>query len=184
MKAYYDQPAFVFFQRKARIYGCSFVALAFLSVAHAQSTSPVKIGFVNIPKIMEESSQSKEAQKRLRSEFSDTRDELSQCSESLELLDKKLRNEGKEMSEDRRERMIETITRKRRECGEIQNELQGKFNKKRSEELQGLQKIISRIINEIAEEEKYELILGPPILYTSKQVDITDKVLKRLDKEK
>ncbi|MGU9978078.1 MAG: OmpH family outer membrane protein [Candidatus Oxydemutatoraceae bacterium WSBS_2016_MAG_OTU14] len=154
------------------------------SAVYAQGETNSKIGFVNIPLIMEESSQAKEAQKRLRERFSDTREELSECSKSLELLDTKLRSEGKDMTEDRRERMIETITRKRRECGEIQSELQSKFNKKRGEELQGLQKLISRIITDIAEEEKFNIVLGPPVLYKDKQADLTDKVLKRLNKEK
>ncbi len=159
----------------------SAIAVSFIMSGAVFSQTP-PVGFVNIPKIMEDSPQAKAAQKRLQNEFSDTRDELNACREGVGRLDNKLRSEGKDMDTDRRERMIETITRKQRECSEIQNDLQSKFNKRRSEELNQLQKLISQVIRQIAESKAIDLIVGPPaVLYKSEQIDLTEAVLKALE---
>ena len=141
-----------------------------------------RIGFVNIPAIMESSSQAKAAQKRLRDEFTEPRDELDECRDGLNRLDKKLRREGKEMEEKRRQRMIDTVMRKRRECGEIQDDLQEEFNDRRSEELGELQQLIYVVVKKIAEKEDIDLVLGPPIIYKNDQIDLTEMVLEELSK--
>ena len=148
------------------------------------SAQTSKVGYVSIPKIMENSVPARAARKRLQNEFSDTRGELNACSEGLARLDKKLRSEGKDMDEDRRERMIETITRKRRECDEIRSDLESNLNKRRSEELDALQELIAKVVRKIAEDRKVDLIVGPPtVLYRSEQIDLTDAVLEELDKQ-
>lgn len=158
------------------------VSMLLVLIPHWSFAQNSKVGFVSIPKIMENSAPAKAARKRLQNEFSDTRDELNACSEGLERLDKKLRSEGKEMDEDRRERMIETITRKRRECDEVRTDLESKLNKRRSEELDDLQELIAKAVRKIAEDRKVDLIVGPPtVLYRSDQIDLTEAVLKELD---
>lgn len=155
------------------------VATLFPLVLAADAT---KVGFVNIPVIMENSSQAKAAQKRLRDEFTEPRDELDECRDGFNRLDKKLKREGKEMEEKRRQRMIDTVMRKRRECDELQDDLQKEFNDRRSEELGDLQKLIYAVVKKIAEKENIDLVLGPPVVYKNDQVDLTDMVLDELSK--
>jgi outer membrane protein len=52
----------------------------------------------------------------------------------------------------------------------------------RNQELAVLQQSVSSIINEIAKDEKYDLILSEGVVYADEKLDITNKVLERMKK--
>ena len=54
------------------------------------------------------------------------------------------------------------------------------FRERRNREMGKLQKRINEAIIKLAEEEKFDLIVGDSVIYASKRIDITDKVLKIL----
>ena len=66
-----------------------------------------------------------------------------------------------------------------REFQRKQREFREDFNQRRNEELQGLLERTNRIIRQMAEQEKYDLILQEAV-YRSPRIDITDKVIKAL----
>ena len=80
--------------------------------------------------------------------------------------------------------------RRQRELAETDRELQRRqrefredLNQRRNEELQGLLERAQRLVRQIAEQEKYDLILQDAV-YFSPRVDITDKVLRALNNGK
>ena len=143
-----------------------------------------KIRFVNVPEIMKESLQAQAAKNRLEKEFSSQKKELDECDEDLDILDGKLRRQGREMEKGKRERMLDTIRQKQRECKELSNKIGAAYNARRSEELEKLNKVIYSVIEKIAKEKNIGLIVGPPIIYTNDQVDLTDVVLEELSRIK
>ena len=44
----------------------------------------------------------------------------------------------------------------------------------------GVQERANKVIQQIAESEKFDLILQDPVVYASQRIDITDKVIKAL----
>ncbi len=142
------------------------------------------VGVVNVPAIMDKAPQAKDVRERLEQEFSSRRKQLQDCGEEIDDLDRMLRREGREMEKSRRDRMIDRIKRRRRECGDFRQEFEVDFNRRRSEELNALQKQISEVIKEIAERRKIELIFQHgPIIYADEKVNLTDEVLDALTRK-
>ena len=141
------------------------------------------VGFVNMPVILEQAPQAKATRARLQKEFSGRRQKLEDCGEDIGELDRMLRREGREMEKSRRDRMIDRIKKRRRECNDLREEFEADFNRRRTEELNTLQKQISAVIRGIADRRKFKMIVGPPIIYVDDQMDLTTEVLDALSRE-
>jgi outer membrane protein len=61
----------------------------------------------------------------------------------------------------------------------LQRELREDLNQRRNEALAGVQESATRVINQIAEQERFDLILQEAV-FASGKIDITDKVIKAL----
>ena len=85
------------------------------------------------------------------------------------------------MSDVERRRFDRRIRDQRRELKRAQDEFREDFNIRRNEELGKLQKLVYQAIVNLAETEGFDLIVNDgAVIFASKQVDITDKVLTRL----
>ncbi|MFN9185599.1 MAG: OmpH family outer membrane protein, partial [Betaproteobacteria bacterium] len=80
--------------------------------------------------------------------------------------------------------------RRQRELAELDRDLQRRqrefredLNQRRNEELQGLLERAQRIVRQIAEQEKFDLIVQDAVFFSAR-VDITDKVLRALNNGK
>lgn len=156
------------------------LALAFLavSVVHAEN----KIGFVNVAKIMEQAPQADAARKLLEKEFSARDVKLVAERDDVLRLEEKMRTEGDVMSSAQRAKLERDILRKKREFNRASDELKEDFNLRRNDELGKLQRNVYDVIVEIAKKEKYDLMVTERVLFASEKIDITDQVLKRLQK--
>jgi len=70
-----------------------------------------------------------------------------------------------------------------REFQRKRRDLQDELNARKSEELQAVLAVLNRVIKQIAENEKYDLILQEAVYFNPKH-DITDKVLKVMNAAK
>ena len=61
----------------------------------------------------------------------------------------------------------------------LQREIREDLNLRRNEELSRVQERATRIINQIAEQEKFDLIIQEAV-FASSRIDITEKVIKAL----
>ena len=53
-------------------------------------------------------------------------------------------------------------------------------NLRRNEELSAVQERANKVIQQIAIDEKFDLIIQDPVIYASQRIDITDRVIKAL----
>lgn len=151
-----------------------------LSVAQA---ADVKIGFVSIGKILSSAPQAEAASKRLEKEFAPRQKALVEAQKSLRKLEEKLNKDGAAMSESQRRNLEGDIRNQMRELNRTNGELREDFNMRRNEELGKFQKQVLEIINSVAKEEGFDLVVNDgATLYVSPQVDVTDKVLSRLSR--
>lgn len=146
-----------------------------------QAYAETKIGFVNIAEIMEKSPQADSARKALEREFSGRDKQIASARDELLRLEEKLKSDGGIMSETKRRDLERDIVAKKRDYDRQRDEFREDFNIRRNEELSALQKKVYEVIIEIAKQEKYDLVLSQPVLYASTTIDITAKVLQKLN---
>jgi len=140
----------------------------------------LKIGFVNILKVLDLAPQAKQADARLKQEFAPKEKELARSRDAIRRLEERLRKEEATMSQNEITRLARDLRAQRREFEQEQEALREDFNFRRNEELNKLQKDIFKAIVALSKEEGYDLVVGEGVIYASDQVDITDQLLKRL----
>ena len=144
--------------------------------AHAQ----LKIGFVNTERVFRESAPAKRAQQRLEKEFASRNAELAKVEKQGRDLQSELERENVTITEAQRrenERQLADISRN---FQRMQREIREDLNLRRNEELASVQERANKVIQQIAEAEKFDLILQDPVVFASQKIDITDKVVKAL----
>jgi outer membrane protein len=162
-----------------RIINFGLAAVLALSAGVA-AAADYKIGFVNTERLFREATPAKRAQQKLEKEFAPRDAELGKLSRQVRDLQALLDKDSATMSDaDRRakERDLANLTR---DLQRMQREVREDLNLRRNEELSALQERANKVIQQIAEAEKFDLILQDPVVYASKRIDITDLVIKAL----
>ena len=163
-----------------KILVASLLAFSLASVAQA---ADVKIGFVNVAKILEQAPQAEQAKVALEKEFSPRNKRLIASQKEIKKLDDKLARDAKLTSETELRKLQRDLLDKKRDLQRNQEEFREDFNLRRNEELAKLQRLVFEAIKGLSESEKYDLVLHDGVVYASKAVDITEKVQKRLSKK-
>lgn len=154
---------------------------AFWSVGtHA---ADLKIGFVDAERINRESAPAERATKKLEKEFAPREQELRKMEQQIKLIQGQLEKDGLTMSESDRRTKEQELGRQTREFQRLQREFREDLNLRRNEELSALFERANKVIKQIAETEKYDLIIQEAV-YRSTRIDITEKVIKALAAEK
>lgn len=142
----------------------------------------VRIGFVNVLKVLDKAPQAKNADSRLKKEFEPRERKIASTEEELRQSEEKLRKEEDIMSATEAKNLSKDIRDKRRELDREKEDFQDDFNIRRSEEINRLQKQILKAIVSLAEEKGYDLVVGEGVIYASKRIDITQQILDLLGK--
>jgi len=143
----------------------------------------MKFGYVNSERILRDSNAARAALQKLEQEFAKRDRELQDLGTRLKGAAEKFEKDGPVMSEADRNRRQRELTEMDRDFQRRQREYREDLNQRRNEELQGLLERAQRIVRQIAEQEKYDLVVADAV-YFSPRVDITDKVLRALNNGK
>lgn len=146
----------------------------------AVAAQDTKIGVVNSERILRDSTPAKAAMQKLEGEFAKRDKELQEMGARLKTSAERFEKDAPVMSEGDRNRRQRELAEMDREFQRKQREFREDFNQRRNEELQGLLERANRIIRQIAEQEKYDLIVQEAV-YFSPRIDITEKVLRTLN---
>ncbi len=153
--------------------------LGLLLVANA-SYADLKIGFVNIPAVLEKAPQAEKAKKRLEQEFSPRDKQLVAQQKEIQSMDEKMAKDAAVMGESARVNMEKDILNKKRDAKRAQQEFSEDFNVRRNEELGKLQRRIVEAIREIAKAQNFDLLLTDGVIYASDKIDVTSQVQQKL----
>jgi len=157
------------------------IALAAAQALPAQAQD-VKIGFVNTERILRESGPAQRAGKKLEAEFSKKQAELQRLADQLKRVQDDLEKNGLTMSEAQRRAKEREFNDLNRELQRRDRDFRDEVNQRRNEETAQLVEQANRIIRQIAEQEKYDVILqATDALILNTRVDITDRVMKALE---
>ena len=152
----------------------------FASVAQAQ-TQEAKIGFVNTERIFREATPAKSAQVKIDQEFSKREKELQDVAARLKSMSEKLDKDVAVIPEADRIRRQREVSDLDKDFQRKQREFREDLNQRKNEELAAVLERTTRVIKQIADAEKYDIVFQDAV-YASPRIDITDKVLKALNK--
>jgi outer membrane protein len=149
------------------------------AAACVASAAEVKIGFVNTERVFREAAPAKRAQQKLEKDFAARNAELARVERQGRDLQTELERDTVTISEATRrdkERQLADISRN---FQRLQREIREDLNLRRNEELADVQQKATRVINQIAEQEKFDLVVQEAV-FASTRIDITDKVIRAL----
>jgi outer membrane protein len=153
--------------------------LGLLFVANV-SYADLKIGFVNIPAVLEKAPQAEKAKKRLEQKFSPRDKQLVAQQKEIQTMEEKLTRDASVMSDSEKANLEKDIMNKKRDAKRSQQEFSEDFNASRNEELGKLQRRIVEAVRAIASDEKYDLLLTDGVIYAKPEFDITAQVQQKL----
>jgi outer membrane protein len=162
-----------------RRYGASLLLMGSLLSTGAQAQE-FRIGFVSTDRIFKEASTAKAAQAKLEQEFAKREKELTDQGNTLKGLVDKFEREAPTLAEGQRVSRQKQLVDQDRDFQRKRREFQEDLNARKNEELQQVLERANRVVKQVAEAEKYDLILQEAV-YVNAKLDITDKVLKVLN---
>jgi outer membrane protein len=154
-----------------------------LALSSAVGAAELKIGFIDAERINRESAPAELASKRLEKEFAPRAQELQRRETQIKTLQSQLEKDAMTMSESDRRAREQELSRTTLDFQRLQRSYSEDLNLRRNQELQSLFERANRVIKQIAESEKYDLIIQEAV-YRSPRLDITERVLKALASEK
>ena len=157
------------------------VLVASAALAHVPAwADDFRIGFVNTDRIFREANTARSAQAKLEQEFSKREKELNDMGNSLKTASDKFEREAPTLSESVRQQRQRQLIDQDRDFQRKRREFQEDLNSRKNEELQQVLDRANRVVKQVAEQEKYDLILQEAV-YINPKHDITDKVIKALN---
>ena len=157
----------------------AFMLLA-LTLFPGVSFAEMKIGFVNLVKLIEEAPQGEAATKKIEAKFSPRDNAIRKKQEKVQKLEADIEKNAMVMKASELSKKQAEITKIKRSLKREAEEFREDYNVRRNEELKVLQKVVRDAINEVGKQNKFDLILAEGVLYTSDKANITELVLKKL----
>ena len=157
----------------------AFLVLA-LTLFPGVASAEMKIGFVNLVKLIEDAPQGEAATKKIEAEFSPRDNAIRKKQKKITSLESDIEKNGLVMKASERSKKEAEITKLKRSLKREAEEFREDYNVRRNEELKVLQKFVRDAINEVGKENKFDLIVAEGVLYTSDKANITELVLKKL----
>jgi len=151
-----------------------------LAVVAPAASQELKIGYVNSERVLREATPAKAAQSKLEAEFGKREKELNDAVLRLKAAGDKLEKDSPTLSDGDRSRRQRDLVEQDRDLQRKRREFQEDLNQRRNEELAAVVERANRVIKQIFDSEKYDMILQE-VIFASGRVDITDKVIKVLN---
>ena len=154
------------------------VLAGFAMHAQAQET---RIGFVSTERIFREATPARNAEAKIEQEFSKRSKELQDLAARFKTVQDKFDKDASVISDAERQKRQRDLLEMDKEFQRKQREFREDLNQRKNEELGIVLERTNKVIKQIAEAEKFDIIFQEAV-YISPRIDITDKVLKALNK--
>jgi len=158
-----------------------YIALVlFLIFNTSIASAEVKIGFVEIQKILKGAPQTVAANKKLEKEFTKRTAKLKKAVKKINAKEKEFKKDSMTMSESDRAKTQREIQALKIDAQRTEREVREDIDLRRREEIAKVQKQVNIAVEKVAKEQNYDLVLYQGVAYAGKRVDITDIVIKAL----
>lgn len=156
------------------------VALLLLAAPPAPRAAPLKVGVVDVNRVLQDAPQSEAARRRIEKEFAPRDRALLAEQMAIRKAEDALIKNGAMLTPDQRARREMELASKKRNLRRAQADFRDDLNVRRNEELSRLQRLVVDTIQRLAKADKYDLVIGEGVIYAGRRVDITGKVIARL----
>ena len=156
------------------------LAACMFALQGAALAQELKIGYVNSERVLRDSQPAKAAQTKLEAEFGRRERELNDQATRLKTAADKLEKDAATLSESERNRRQRELVEQDRDLQRKRREFQEDLNQRKNEELAAVVERANRVIKQIFDTEKYDVILQE-VVFAGPRVDITDKVIRALN---
>jgi outer membrane protein len=151
----------------------------------APAQAGIKIGYVDLQKVQQESKAGKDAYKTMEKLFKDKQAQLDQRQNEIEKMMGELDKQSALLATEVRKQKEEKLQKDYKELQRFKSDSEEELNKKKAEMAKQMFQEVSAVINKFGKEEGYTLILERSVvLYAPEAVDITDKIVKAYDDSK
>ncbi len=157
--------------------------LALLVMSAPALAQEFRIGFVSTDRIFRDANAAKAAQAKLEQEFSRREKDLVDMGNSLKAASEKFDRDAPTLAESQRVARQRALADQDRDFQRKRREFQEDLNARKNEELQQVLERATRVIRQVAEQEKYHLVIQEAV-YISPKHDITEKVIRALNASK
>ncbi|HWW73259.1 MAG TPA: OmpH family outer membrane protein [Duganella sp.] len=160
------------------------LALGWSSLAPVQAqTSPSRIAWLSPERIYNESKLAKLASEKLQEEFKSREKAMQEMAARLKAASDKLEKDAPALSEADRVKRQRDVFELDKEYQRRQREFREDLSQRTNEERQAISDRATKIIRQMANVEGFDIVLQDAV-WASPRIDITDKVLAALDKDK
>jgi outer membrane protein len=156
------------------------LTIALLSCFASVSAQEIKIGFVNLDRVLRDAAMAKAAQAKLEGEFTKREKELLDGETRLKAASDRLDRDSSGLGEGDRGRRQRELVEQDRELQRKRREFQEDLNQRKNEELASVLDRANRVVKQIFDQDKYDLIVQEAV-FAGPRVDITDKVIKAMN---
>lgn len=157
-------------------------AFATLAAPLAQAAE-LKVGYVDTQRIFRNAPSAIKAAKEIEAEFSKRDQELQRMAKQLQSMQENMEKNSVTMSESERRNKEREFSEISREFQRKQREFREDLNLRQNEANAAIIEKANRAIKQIADSQKYDLILQD-VVWVSPKLDITDQVVKALSDSK
>ena len=148
--------------------------------ASAVNAQELKIGYVNSDRVLRDAAPAKAAQSKLETEFAKRDKDLNDAARSLKAAADKFDKDSPTLAESERVRRQRELVDQDRDIQRKRQAFQEDLNARKNEELSQVVDRANKVIKQIFETEKYDLIIQEAV-FAGPKIDITDKVIKALN---
>lgn len=181
-------------QSSSRTFGTSLAMAALVLLAGlggsstaAAEDSSLKVGYVDLQRALTSVEEGKEARQRLKQDYQSKQQKLNQKQKEVKKLKKELQQQSAMLSEEAKRRKQKQLQKKMRELQQTYMTLQRDLSKKEASETKEIFKEMRAIVEEIANEKGYDLVLEKKrssVLYANEAMDLTDELIERFEAKK
>lgn len=151
------------------------------AIALPAAAQELKIGVVNVPVLMDRAPQTKAAMDALQEEFAPRQREFVAKQKELEDLTAKIQKDVSVMGETERRNAEKNLRDLQRDVARLQQEFREDLELRQNEALGNLQRSLLKEVQDYAQANGYDLIVGDGVLFASTSVNITEEVLRTVE---
>jgi outer membrane protein len=155
------------------------IATLALSVSFASAQERMKIGYIDVQRVIAESQSGKRAKERFQAQVKKAEVDVQKERQDLERLKSDLDKKGPLLKEEERRSMEADLQKRSVILQRTMNDYQQDLRQKESEIMSDILKEVEQIVNEVGKAEKFTLIFErSQIIYSDQGIDITSKVIE------
>jgi len=151
-----------------------------LAISSAVNAADIKIGYVEVEKLLREAPQVEEINAKMLDRFGAKKTELEKLEKEIKEMQENYKRNELVMTDDKLEELKKGIISKVQVYKQNEAVLQQEVATMRSQEVAVLQQAIRGVIADLAKSGKYDLILSDGVLHANKSYNMTDKVLDKM----